>query len=85
MDVSARFLARLGCHSKQTGNEPGLMSAVSFAYPVHLPLPNHVHHFVPLQCSPRRLKGEKAQSWPDQSFDEAVVLLHEVVEIFDRS
>jgi hypothetical protein len=38
---------------------------------------------VPLQGAPCRLQGEKAHSWLDQAFDEAVVLLHHVVEVLD--
>ena len=48
-----------------------------------MPFPNHVHHLVPLQRSPRRLEGKEAQSWLDQSFDEAMILLDQVVEILD--
>lgn len=35
--VPFRLLVRLGRHSKEAGNEPGLLSAVAFAHPFDLP------------------------------------------------
>jgi hypothetical protein len=35
---------------------------------LHLPFPDHVHHLVALQGSPRRLEGKEPQSWFDQPF-----------------
>jgi hypothetical protein len=79
--MPSRLLFRLGSHSKQVGNEPGLLAAVSFVSPVHLPFPQHVHHLVPLQRSPRRLEGTEPQSWLDEPFDKAMILLDQIVEI----
>ena len=71
----------LGGHSKQARDERNLPPDVPLRYALHLPFPNHVHDLVPLQHSPRRFKREKAQPWLDESFDEAVILLDQVVEL----
>ena len=68
-------------YSKQFSDECRLSQAVPFAYALHLSFPQHVDGFIPLQCSPGRLKREKAHAWFDQSFDEAVVLFNQVVEV----
>ena len=76
---ASTFLFSLGSHSKQAGDECRLTWVVSFVYPLRLPFPDHVHHFVALQGSPRRLHRKKAHPRLDQPFDEAVVLLHQVI------
>jgi hypothetical protein len=43
---------------------------------------DQVPGFVPLQRSPRRFKREEAQPWLDSPFDEPMILLHHVVELF---
>ncbi len=83
MGVTPRFLLSLGGHSKQAGDEGDLPDDVSFAHPSDLSLAKHVHHLVAMQRSPCRFHRKEAHSWLDQAFDEAVVLLHQVIEIFD--
>jgi hypothetical protein len=75
MDVRLTFLFSLGSYSKQAGDEDDLILDVS--------LPDHVHDLVPLQRSPSRFKGKEAHSRLGQSFDEAVVLLDQVIQVFD--
>jgi hypothetical protein len=82
MGVFVRLLFCLGGHSKQAGNEPDLLSAVSFVHPLHLALPHHVHDLVPLQGSPRCFEGTKAQSWLDQSFDAAMICSTRLLSYF---
>ena len=82
MGVQFLLLLGLGSHSKQAGDEGDLISDVSFAHPSDLSLANHVHDFVSLQRSPCRLKGKEAHPRLDEPFDEAVILLDQVVEIF---
>ncbi len=77
------FLLSLGRHSKQAGDKDDLILDVSLLHTVYLPLAKHVHHLVALQGSPRCLKGKEAHPWLDQTFDKPVVLLDEVIEIFD--
>lgn len=81
MGGRSRFLFSLGYHSKQAGNEPGLMLAVSFVYSLHLLFPNHVPHLVALQGSPRYFEGEEAKPWLDESLDEAMILFNQGVEV----
>ncbi len=44
----APFLLSLGYHSKQVGDERDLSQNVPFLHATHLPLPDHVHDFIPL-------------------------------------
>ena len=77
------FLLSLGCHSKQAGDERDLVLDVSLPHTVYLPFANHVHHFVSLQRSLCRFNGKEAHPWLDQPFNEAVVLLHQIIQVFD--
>ena len=71
-------MLRLGRHSKQAGDEGGLILDVALPHPSDLSLPDHVHDLVPLQRSPGRFKGKEAQPWFDHPFEKAVVLLDQV-------
>jgi hypothetical protein len=75
-------LLSLGDHSKEGGDECHLTPDVSFLHALDLPLPHHIHPFVSPECSPGRFKREEAKSWLDEPFDEAMVLLDQVVEVF---
>ena len=83
MGVQFLLLLDLGRHSKQAGDEGDLPADVSFAYPSHLSLANHVHHLVSLERSPCCLEGKEAHPWLDQPFDEPMILLDQVVQVFD--
>jgi len=76
------FLFSLVSHSKQTGDECYLLYVISFFYTVYLTFPEHIHHFISLQGSPRSLERKEAHPELDEPFDEAMILLDEVVEIF---
>jgi hypothetical protein len=68
----------------QTGERrPDSPQDVPFPDATHLPLPDHVHHLVSLERSPGRLQRKESQSRFGQPFDEAVILLHQIVEVFD--
>jgi hypothetical protein len=58
-----------------------LLHAVSFFYAKDLPFPEHVHRFIALQGSPRGLERKEAHPEFDEPFNEAVILLDEVVEV----
>ena len=83
MGVQFLLLLGLGSHSRQTSDEGDLISDVSFAHPSDLSLANHVHDFVSLQRSPCRLKGKEAHPRLDEPFDEAMILLDQVLQVFD--
>ena len=83
MDMPSRLLVRLSRRSKQASNEPGLLAAVSFAHPLHLPLSDPRQHLLPVEGSPGRFKREEAEPWLDEAFDEPVILLHHVVEVLN--
>ena len=85
MDVKPHLLLSLGGHSKQGGDERDLPQDVSFFHTTPLPFPEHVHHLVALQGSPRRLKRKEAHSRFDQTFDKAMILFDHVVEVFDQA
>src|SRR6266568_1980253 len=79
------FWFRLGCHSKQLGNQGHLAFHISFAHPLYLSFADHVHHLEALECSPRGLEREKTHPRLRQAFDEAVILFDQVVEVLNLS
>ncbi len=83
MRTRCLFLFRLGCHSKQAGNECHLREEVSLVDSSHLLFPDHVHDFIALEGSPCRVKRKEAESWFEQLFDEPMILFNDVVEVFD--
>jgi hypothetical protein len=58
---------------------------VPFFHPMHLSLPNHVHALVALQCPACGLEGKEPHPWLNHPLDEAMVLLDQVVEVFDQA
>src|SRR5918996_3990243 len=52
---------------------------------LNLPLPDHMHRLVAPQGSPGRWERAEPQTCFDQSFDESMVLLDQVIEVFDWS
>ncbi len=82
-NVTSPFLLSLSRHSKQAGDEGDLPSDVSFAYPSDLSLANHVHDLVSLQRSSCCFKRKEAHPGLDKPFDEAMVLLDQVIQVFD--
>lgn len=85
MSVKSHLLFSLGGHSKQAGDERYLPQDVSFSHATHLPFPDHVHHLVSLQSSPRGLQRKEAHPGLDQPLDETMVLLDQVIEVLDLS
>ena len=79
------FSSSLGSHSKQAGGKDNLPHDVPFCDTAHLPFPHHIHGLVALQGSPRALEGKEAHPWFDEPLDKAMVLLDQVVEVFDLS
>lgn len=71
------FLLGLGRYAKQAGDEGDLPGDVAFGHALHVPFPDHVHHLVALQGSPRGLERKETHPWLDAPFDEAVILLDE--------
>jgi hypothetical protein len=67
------FLLSLGRHSKQTGDEGDLSLA------------NHVHDLIPMPRSPCCFYGKEAHPCFDQTFDEPMVLLDQVLQVVDQA
>ena len=65
--------------------ESDLPLNVTFAYSFNLPFPHHTHCLITPDCSTCRLKTEESEPGTNSSFDEPMVLLNEVVEIFTPS
>jgi hypothetical protein len=70
MGVKPHLLFSIGCYSKQAGDERHLTHDVPFSHATYLTRPPHVHGFIALQGSPRRLQRKEAHPWFDQPFDE---------------
>ena len=66
-------------------DELNLLPNIRTAHPPRLPLPDHVHSLVALDRSPRRLKITEPLLGFHASFDRSVILLHDVVQVLDRS
>ena len=71
-------------HLEQPVDELHLSPNIRAAHPPHLPLPNHVHGLVSLDCSPRRVKLAKPLLGLHPSFDRSMVLLQDIVQVLDR-
>jgi hypothetical protein len=54
-------------------------------YPTSLPFPDHVHAFVTLNGSLRRLEFSEPLLGVHSAFDRAVVLLQDIVQVLHRS
>ena len=54
------------------------------AHPPRLPLPNHVHRFVPLDRPMGRLKFPKALFRFHPSFDGSVILFQHIIQVLHR-
>ena len=78
-------LLGLGRHSKEAGDEGDLPADVAFGHAMHLSLAKHVHDLVPMPRSPGRFHGKEAQPGLDKSFDKAMVLLDQVMQVFDQA
>ena len=57
----------------------------AFAYSLNLPFSDDVHCLEPTDGPPRRLETEEAESGIDSAFDESVVLLEDIIEVFALS
>ena len=71
-------------HLEPPVDELNLSPNIRAAHPPHLPLPNHVHGLVSLDCSPRRLKLAKPLLGIQPSFDRSMILLQDIVQVLDR-
>src|SRR5256885_9256006 len=85
MSVKQLSLFSLDGNSKECSNQFDLPFHIAFCHPLYLSLPDHVHDLVALQGSPRRLEREKAHPRLRQAFNEPVILLDQIVEIFHLS
>jgi hypothetical protein len=70
---------------EQLPNELDLTPNVIAPYPPNLPLPDHVHGLIALNRSPGRLEFSEALLGVDPTFNRAMVLLDDVVQVLNRS
>ena len=81
----SRFGIEVSCrHLEQPVDELNLAPHIRAAHPPRLPLPNHVHGLVALDCPPRRVKLAKPLFGLYPSFDRSMVLLQDIVQVLDR-
>ena len=84
-DGSGRAGAVSCNHPEQLVDELNLSPTIRTAHPPRLPLSDHVHGLVALDRSPRRVECTKALLRRHASFDRSMILLHDVVQVLDRS
>ena len=70
---------RLRRQSEELFDEPILPHDVVSAHPSHLPLPDHVHCFVPLERPLRRLELAKPLLRFHPSFDRSMILFQHII------
>jgi hypothetical protein len=78
-------LFSLDSHFKQACDKCRLFQASSFFYAMYSTFPEHVHHFVSLQSSPRGLERKEAHPELNEPFHEAMILLNKFIEVFTLS
>ena len=77
--------AFLGCQGKKAVDELNLTKNIISCHPSSLPFPDHVHCFVALDRSSRRLKFPEALLRIHVSFDGSMILFQYVVQVLHRS
>jgi len=77
-----RFDYRLGGDAEEFGDEGGLRDGISFGYPPHSALPDHLHCLDALQRPPCRSERTVAFRQPSPLLHRAMILFHYIVEVF---
>jgi hypothetical protein len=72
----------LGGNSEEAVHESPLFLNITFARSGDLAFSDHVHQLESFDRSPRRLETEEAESRIDSAFDETMILLDFVIEVF---
>jgi hypothetical protein len=84
-EEEASFPGTLGCHFEEFVDEPILTLDVLPAQPPDLTLPNYVYRLIALNGSSRSLEFAKPLLSVHSSFNRAMVLLDDVIQILDGS
>ena len=71
--------------SEQLTDEPDLTPNVVSLHPPNLTLANHVYRLIPLNRSPGGVKFPEALLGVDPTFDGAMILFNDVIQVLDRS
>ena len=71
-------------HPEQRVDALNLLPNIRTAHPPRLPLPDHVNCLISLDRSPCRVKFTKALLGLHASFDRAMILLQDVVQVLNR-
>ncbi len=74
-----------GGETEESCNKRDLPNDVVFLQPPHLSLADHVHRLHTLNRSRGRIERAKSLTGSHPSFDRSVILLHDVVEVADRT
>ena len=68
-----------GSESEDELYEADLFSGIAFCQPSNLSFADHVHCFIPLDCSLSPSEGAESQASVHPSFDRTVILFNEIV------
>jgi len=85
MSMKSLSLFSLYCSSKELVNQRNLASHISFCHPLQLSFPDHIHGLISSQRSPCRFKRKETHPKLCQPFDTAMILLNQIIEVFDLS
>jgi hypothetical protein len=74
-----------GGNLEEIRHESNLPANVAFPNSFNLALSDDVHCLVPAEGPPRSIEAAEAESGVDSAFDESVVLLDDIIEVFALS
>lgn len=73
-----------GSHPEQPVDELNLPPNIRAVHPSRLPLPNHVHRLIALNCSGRRLELSEPLLGVQAPFDGSVIMFQDIVQVLHR-
>ncbi len=82
---NSSFSWGLSYYSKDFIDESDLSHNIAFLDTLHLPFSDHIHGLKSSQRPSSRIERPKSHPWFRQTLDEAMILLNQVIQIFDSS
>ena len=84
-DEGSESHLELGSNPEQACHESDLPLNIRSFHSLNLSFPDHIHCLIALDCPTRRVETGKPEPGIDSSFNEPMVLLDDIIEIFALS
>ena len=84
-DEGSESHLELGSNPEQACHESDLPPNIRSFHSLNLSFPDHIHCLIALDCPTRRVETGKPEPGIDSSFNEPMVLLDDIIEIFALS